>query len=319
LFAGTNGSGVYRSTDGGDTWIGVSNGLDNKNVLCMAIGPQGEIYAGSMYYGHVFRSSNNGDNWVNIGVDGDIYAIQPISNQTILVGTDFQGIFKTTDAGNSWNVTGLISYDISGISTGRNNRIFAGTSNGPYYSDDNGNTWTLFRSGLESNYVSRIIFQGNGDSLYVGLGITGGVFLSTDNGNYWNNYNDGMPGCTVFGFAKDSNGIVYVATDKGIYKTYINNDVEENETVNNPIKMIISPNPASDKITMEFVSDNTGKMEISIHNIYGAIQKKYDVSYPVIGHNSLTVDIRDLQPGVYVCSVISKNGLIMTGKFTVVR
>ena len=63
LFAGTNGNGVYRSSDNGDTWKQINTGLTDNFVDALAFHDQ-VIFAGSSGAGGVDASMNNGDQWV---------------------------------------------------------------------------------------------------------------------------------------------------------------------------------------------------------------------------------------------------------------
>ena len=55
IFAGTSGGGVFRSTDNGDSWTEINNGLTSAVVLSLAINSTGHIFAGTSG-GGVFRS-----------------------------------------------------------------------------------------------------------------------------------------------------------------------------------------------------------------------------------------------------------------------
>lgn len=58
LYAGTWGSGVFKSTNGGRNWEAVNTGLTNTDVLALAIDPMATttIYAGT--HSGVFKSTN---------------------------------------------------------------------------------------------------------------------------------------------------------------------------------------------------------------------------------------------------------------------
>jgi hypothetical protein len=55
IFAGTYRSGVFRSTDNGDSWTEVNNGLTNMTVLSLVVNAGGHIFAGTDG-GGIFRS-----------------------------------------------------------------------------------------------------------------------------------------------------------------------------------------------------------------------------------------------------------------------
>ncbi|MGC1322845.1 MAG: hypothetical protein WA849_11735 [Candidatus Udaeobacter sp.] len=55
IFAGTFG-GVFRSTDNGDHWIAVNNGLEFPFVISLAVNADGDIFAGTFEGGGVYLS-----------------------------------------------------------------------------------------------------------------------------------------------------------------------------------------------------------------------------------------------------------------------
>src|SRR5438874_119588 len=69
VFAGTQGGGVFRSTDHGDSWAQANAGLTDTNVRALAVTPEGHVFAGT--FSGVFRSMDNGSTWtqVNNGLD----------------------------------------------------------------------------------------------------------------------------------------------------------------------------------------------------------------------------------------------------------
>ncbi|HVE65803.1 MAG TPA: hypothetical protein VNC59_04415, partial [Thermoanaerobaculia bacterium] len=50
LFVGTEGAGVYQSRDGGETWFPLNLGLEDTNVLTLAVGSE-TLYAGTQSRG----------------------------------------------------------------------------------------------------------------------------------------------------------------------------------------------------------------------------------------------------------------------------
>jgi hypothetical protein len=61
IFAGTDSSGVFLSSDNGENWYPSNNGLMNKEVLALAPS-NSNMFAGT-WGGGIFLSSNNGTSW----------------------------------------------------------------------------------------------------------------------------------------------------------------------------------------------------------------------------------------------------------------
>jgi len=117
LYAGTLTRGVYRSTNGGDTWLPSSNYTDSE-IYDLTVSDDGSIFAATQDRG-VLKSTNRGNTWnlCNTGIivinnNTRTYAIMynPIT-QNIFVGTGISTprIYKSTDLGVSWDdITGGI-------------------------------------------------------------------------------------------------------------------------------------------------------------------------------------------------------------------
>ena len=118
-FAGTTGSGVLKTTDGGASWAPANAGLATTNVLALAIdaATPSTLYAGTD--AGVFKSTDGGQSWAaaNGGMDGapsivvNALAIDPSSPTTLYAGTS-AGVFKTTNGAASWT---SINTGLSGL------------------------------------------------------------------------------------------------------------------------------------------------------------------------------------------------------------
>ncbi len=115
-YAGT-GCGLYKSVDGGATWTGINNGLDNNCVFSMAA-TGGALLAATLAPG-IYRSTDGGANWtVTSGIQSFTrwLTVAP-SNPAVVYATAFPGndsfITKLNPLG-----TGLIYSTYIGASTG---------------------------------------------------------------------------------------------------------------------------------------------------------------------------------------------------------
>ena len=156
IFAGTNGQGVFLSSNNGSSWTAVNNGLPGWSpVYSFAISGT-NIFAGT--YDGVFLSVNNGTSWtaINNGLTNHFVLSLAISGTNIFAGTN-GGVFLTTNNGTSWTAVnnGLTNTIVLSLAISGSN-IFAGT--------DGGGVWkrALSEMGIEeNNYKSNITLYPN--------------------------------------------------------------------------------------------------------------------------------------------------------------
>jgi len=206
-------------------WMQSSSGLKITGyVSCMSI-YSGIIFAGT-YGGGIYKSTDNGNNWVcssngleiwNTPYNGS-YMINNLfrDNNIIFAGTEY-GIYKSTDLGSTWApanngiyVTSIYSfysyyYD-----------IYAVTSYAIYKSTDEGMSWA------EVSFVSLRNIAYNGFYLFGGSNWEG-MFRSSDGGSNWTDISSGLPLRWVTRVATDpyDEQIVYVTLSGYRYDSYL--------------------------------------------------------------------------------------------------
>jgi Secretion system C-terminal sorting domain len=189
IYAGTDGSGVYRSTDSGNTWVAANSGMTLTHVSALVIDKSGNIYAGTKDSG-IFRSTDNGFNWSQIDsglTNTQILALIITNSGALLAGTNGGGIFKSTNNGNVWSNNGNTDTTYAFAKNPRANAfIYAGTGSSIYRSTDDGNSWTKLLTFANITYgnVTTMVITNNG-YIYAGDNYYFGVYRSTDNGNSW--------------------------------------------------------------------------------------------------------------------------------------
>ena len=100
IFAGTLSNGVFRTTVNDTNWTTANNGLTNKEISCFAI-KDTSIFAGTA--GGIFLSTDNGNHWISKGLSSVEVLNICINDTNILVGTDLDGIYLSTNNGTTWN------------------------------------------------------------------------------------------------------------------------------------------------------------------------------------------------------------------------
>ena len=152
-----------------------------------------------------FSPSFAQDFWQLAGNTSTTYGIRPIvtnANGDIFLGTSSDiygnGIFRSTDGGNSWTQTGLTDLFIWDVLIDASGNIFAGTMNeGVFRSTDNGDSWTQINTGFipQDNTINSLAINSIGE-IYAGA--TNAIYVSTNSGDVWTpinspNYNGFFP------------------------------------------------------------------------------------------------------------------------------
>ncbi len=111
LYAGMS-HGILKTMNGGEDWTASNKGLPDKVVYALVIDPSnaGAVYAGT-YGAGIFKSTNTAESWTeaNTGLtEKNIFAlvIDPSNHSKLYAGT-IKGVFKSINAGASWQPTGL--------------------------------------------------------------------------------------------------------------------------------------------------------------------------------------------------------------------
>ena len=165
VWASTAFENVLRTTNGGASWENVGGNVPVPNGFqpCIfAIDANTAIF--SCYDGtpvissYVYKTTNGGANWTLVFTQGDNAYISGIwikpNNEGFMVGWPVGGrwsLWKTTNAGNNWDSTGLYIPEtdpsVWSFENGLfclNNQIWFGARNrGIYYSSNSGASWFL--------------------------------------------------------------------------------------------------------------------------------------------------------------------------------
>ena len=234
IFAGTQGGGVFISSNDGASWAPVNTGLGNFFVRSLAV--NGSIlFAGTLGPTIVYSSSNNGSNWAAAGTGlTSVPSSFATSGPAIFAGTVSGGVFLSSNNGASWAPvnTGLTESLVQALAI-NGATIFAGTNNGAFVSSDNGASWTEASTGLGINR-SIYSFALSGSTIFAGT--DNGVFLSTNNGASWIAANTGLTspvnsilvnGTDIFAgttqgvFLSSNNGATWTAMNTGLTDLFI--------------------------------------------------------------------------------------------------
>ncbi len=183
--------GIYRSEDRGESWQRVSEPCC-YDIISHPHNPNA-VLATTAFGPGVMRSLDGGRSFEWLApvpaygpyVSTAVFAPDDLS--TIYAATAYQGVFRSTDAGQSWHQAGselsqigIMSMVVDPTSP---QRLFAGTAgNGLWRSVDGGDSWTLVDTGHSNGQIYALTFDASG-VLYVGFYAWGiSLMHSTDGG-----------------------------------------------------------------------------------------------------------------------------------------
>ena len=213
VFAGGQ-NGVFKSTDNGYTWVLTSNSMGTIYGLTM-IGPN--LFAAS--YSAVYMSTNGGLNWTTqmSGFSGNIYCLTSLG-ANLFLGTNNNGIFKSSDFGVTWFPfnSGIYSLSIYAIVTSGNN-LFAGTYNngGVFFSTNAGTNWSPVNNNLPNLGINDLYVDGN--NLYAAT-YYADIHRTTNNGDNWNILLPVTP-ATSFSAVTVINNYIFAGNGMYIYRS----------------------------------------------------------------------------------------------------
>jgi len=207
IYTGTQGLGIYKSADQGNSWIKFD--LAPAMAYTIVTNQSGDIFAGTS--SGIYRSMDFGNTWNLLAGEISTLGIRSLMvNQEgdLFAGTELNGIYRSTDNGNNWINISLTIYGVQTLAKNSDGDIFAGTwENGIYRSTDNGDTWMPVDYGLTNIQVWDIAIN-DGDDVFAAT--RGGVFRTTDNGDHWSAVNNGLIGFINISIEIGTNGILYV-------------------------------------------------------------------------------------------------------------
>jgi photosystem II stability/assembly factor-like uncharacterized protein len=248
LYLGSD-QGLYRTDDGANNWQRVESPLSGLQIWSILLLPSNlDVILVGTCPSRLFRSEDAGRTWTEpfarmmqgcpriMHTRVTSLCAHPHDPNTLWAGVEIDGMYRSRDAGNTWQSvgTGLSSQDIHDIKF-TNGRLIASTNNDVNVSTDEGETWTplhlrdalpcpYFRGMMQQAGNPHVIFLGNGDAP---PGTTGLIARSLDSGKTWQPMQ--MPGranSTIWNFAvhpADPNllyassvsGQLYRSTDAG--------------------------------------------------------------------------------------------------------
>ncbi|MCE2404307.1 MAG: hypothetical protein J4F43_04015 [Dehalococcoidia bacterium] len=208
VFAGAGKGGLLRKAPGSDSWEELTNGLpDSAEVRALAVHPlqPDVIFAGTQE--GLYRSGSKGEHWrpMSLPIMGSVIwsiLFRPHNVNTMYVGTAPAQIFRTRDAGDTWEPLPVdlgsdvvaMSFETRVIAMAADpthpDEIYAALEvGGVIRSQDGGDSWEPINQGLAEGGEDRLDLHGVQVSPVeprtVFISTREGMFRGPDRGSRW--------------------------------------------------------------------------------------------------------------------------------------
>ncbi len=230
-----------KTTDAGNSWFPQASGVDQSLRSVYFTDANTGYAVGSN--GTMLKTTDGGTAWIALDPGTPFETFTSVSfpdDSTGYAVTGFPsdgGIFKTIDAGDSWN------FQDQGPIESLNAVFFVDTNIG-YIVGDNGIILKTTNGGVQAQWIQTNLpntdvysLAVNGSNLFAGTGGRG-VFLSTNNGTSWTAVNNGLTTRTVYSLVVNGPNLfagtlggVFLSTNNGISWTAVNNGLTDDDVL----------------------------------------------------------------------------------------
>jgi photosystem II stability/assembly factor-like uncharacterized protein len=311
LFVGTTPVGVFKSTDGGASWMEFNNGFSGlgSNGISSFVNREGILYCSTFGAGVFYLDNSNGQQWIPyqdnfpVGISGTVTDMI-LNNGTLISSGGGNGYIYRNESGttqwieifvfnplpNSFVVSDLYSND---------NFIFAGSNFKIHSSSDNGLTWNYLFNGLPNGF-DYYLAGASGKIYTLTNGTTGAaLFVSDNNGATWNYVNNIN---TIYVYEIEAVGDnLYAATETGLYYIPLSAvSVDDKPYSANDFKLYQNyPNPFNPNTKISWHSPIASWQTLKVYDLLGNLITVLIDEYKPAGSYTVSFNASELASGMY--------------------
>lgn len=229
ILLGTEGAGVLRSADRGQTWVTSNTGFSERFVFKVLFDDEaGRIVVaewGAPHYSGVFVSPTVGGPWVRLGegMDGRQVLSLAVLGPTLLAGTD-DGVFARPPDAPAWvrlptRIDGQEAHPrVTELIARAPGTLLAATATGLIVSEDGGRTWKHAER-IDDREVTGLAASPEDPDLVIAT-TKSGVFRSKDGGATWSRVSDALgAGIHAVAFMPTDDRVLFATTNGGLYRS----------------------------------------------------------------------------------------------------
>lgn len=294
----------YRSIDNGKIWMRSTYDSPIFPGECSGFAvTSGGLFMAQRYSDattgrtEVYKSATNGAVWKPLNFQAKAAKTYSeafsVNGDTLFVGTNGLGIFRSTDFGETWENVFCCEYVYTFWLQG--NVLFTGTNKGILRSTDGGVTWLH----VGQPKIGAFDFARYGTSLFA---VWSGIWRSDDNGETWYDVSGELPKSGANTIAIVGTTIFVGTSFMGVWKAEIADLVPSavNEFPLQSTKEIsLYPNPAQDEVTIVLPEHirYTTPIRGRLLTVDGKIAREFIV--PDVPSDTFTLQLNGIDKGVY--------------------
>jgi photosystem II stability/assembly factor-like uncharacterized protein len=234
---------IYKSRDGGLTWVNISKGMSHSRVIAMAVDPSypATVYAGTKGDA-VYKSYDGGQRWTSMRSGLDDATISSVVNQFVFDPYDSNhlfvattmGIFETKSGGGNWTkkmegMKEVLMVVTLAMDPTRPAILYAGTSGGVYKTVNEGGHWEKVNNGLVPPEMIKSSRALNVTSIHVDpfepetvyAATLAGLFKTTDGAKSWVRIGESLSDQMIIAMILDRSraGVIYITGRDGVHRS----------------------------------------------------------------------------------------------------
>ena len=270
IVVGTTGA-AFRSVNGGGSWT-VSPAIFSNGFHTIIT--RGNAMFGGSFGDGVYRSLNNGINWIPYNTGMQQANLNTLMNYGtyILAGTEaFSSsptkLYITKDSGSVWTArdNGLSSSSSCMSLAIIGTDLFAGTTDGVYQSTDTGKTWIIRNSGLKTKTVQALITL---DTTLIAA-TTNGIYVSVDRGAFWSAMSNGLTDKNIICLTRLGNNLFAGSEKSSVFKLDVGGFLTSVKQFHPEKCVRVMPNPFMRESSVTLSLKTNSQVQLILYNSLG--------------------------------------------------
>lgn len=221
IYAAPGRVGVFKSVDGGRSWMAANRGIEDEDISLVAVDPASSatLYAAGRSF---YRSTDAGVTWTVVGLSWRPRSLVVHPATSAVLASDDERLRKSRNGAADFRTVEVFDDQINALAVDPEapNTVYAAISGGAIYrSLDFGDSWSPYGSGIARSAALELHFDPGDPEVVLARTISAfgtGVERSVDRGATWDlvpNFGSGLGNVTDLRFDRTGRAYILNTTD----------------------------------------------------------------------------------------------------------